>query len=226
MTEKNQKKSKGDASEDGWYWMDCDYMSGACYAYENSKKHIFYGEIAGTQKDFGIAVSHLILGIEEMMKSVLLISLYSYEYLLTSQEKRKIFTRHDFKHSNVKELVSSLSEQNIESYHENPFAFFDSHRGNKLQTIAHFLSKGLQLGSLQDQEVKQLADLINKANDLKNRGFYVNYQGKWIVPDEIGKKAFTKYHALSKRLLGYIQPVFTIPVTDERLQTFIEGNWL
>lgn len=200
-------------------------MSGACYAYENSKRHLFYGEIAGTQKDFGIGVSHLILGVEEMIKSLLLVSLYGYKYLLTSEEKRKIFTRHDFKHSNAKELLSSLSEKNIEAYHENPFTFFDSGNGNKFQTVAHFLSKGLQLGSLKEQDVKQLTDLINRANILKNQGFYVDYQANWITLGEVNIKVFCKYHGLAKRLLAYIEPVFTMPLTDDRLQTFIEGKW-
>lgn len=217
------KSKQTDKEYEYGYWLDCDYMSGACFAYENGKKHLFYGNIAGTQQDYGIAVSHLVLSVEEMIKSLLLLCSYVYNDLLTTEEKRKIFIRHDYKHSNVKEFLFALSEKNISYYHENPF---DREITNKFQIIAHFLSRGLKLESLQERDIKQLIDLVNKANDFKNKGFYVDYQNNWITPDSITQKIFVKYHALSKRLLNYIEPIFTIPIIDERFQKFIEGNWV
>src|SRR5436190_20876247 len=120
------------------YWLDCDYMSGACFSYENGMRHFKYSEIAASEKDFGFAVSHLVLGVEELIKSLLLICLYSDQNFLSTDEKDKIFLRHDFKHLNIRELFSSLCSDQIEEYHENPFTFFDSGKGNKFQTTAHF----------------------------------------------------------------------------------------
>ncbi|GAA0548308.1 hypothetical protein [Chitinophaga japonensis] len=217
------RRHKAPKDDEYGYWLDCDYMSGACYSFENSKRHLLYADMAQTQKDYGIGVSHLVLGIEEMIKSLLLISSYVYPYLLKPNEKQDLFIKHDYKHLNIKEFLTSLSDPNIESCHQNPF---DGGSDNKLQTVAHFLSKGLRLGSLQPIEVKQLIELMNKANTLKNCGFYVDYRHKWVLPDNISGKQFLKYHDLAKRLRSYIEPVFTIPITDERFQRFIDGNWI
>src|SRR5437868_13436103 len=214
------KAKKQEIDIDG-YWLDCDFDSGACYSFENGKKHLFYAEIAGTQKDYGIGVSHCVLSIEELIKSMVLISCYVYRYWLTNEEKRMVFTRHDFKQSNIKELLSSLSAKNINAYHANPFDFIDGEAGNKFQTIAHFLSVGLKLGTLDEDDVKDLIDLVNKANDYKNRGFYVDYKEKWIIPDSTSKEKFCNYHALTKRILTFIEPIFVTSITDDRFQKFI-----
>jgi AbiV family abortive infection protein len=207
--------------EDG-YWLDCDYVSGACYAYENGRRHLKYSKIAGKEKDFGFAVSHVVLGVEELIKGLILICSHGDRYFLSTEEKQKIFTHHNFKHFNIKQFFTALSAQEVEEYHEHPFSSIN----NKFQSTAHFLSKGLRLDTLDEDEVDNLIELMNSANQLKNRGFYVDYGADWVIPEGIGVELYSKYAKTGEILLKYVEPIFTLPVTDERLNTFLEGRWV
>ena len=208
------------------YWLDCDYISGACFSFENGMKHFKYGDIAAVGSDYGFAVSHLVLGVEELIKSLLLVCLHSNQYFLTTKEKEKIFSQHNFKHLNIKELFSSLLPERIEAYHENPFAFINSEQANKFQTTAHFLSRGLKLGTIEEDEINILLKLMSHANDHKNKGFYVDYRFDWKLPEDIDSNLYAEYKKLTNKLIGLIEPLFTMPITDERLQDFLEGEWI
>ncbi|RYE36679.1 MAG: hypothetical protein EOP48_29420, partial [Sphingobacteriales bacterium] len=57
------------------YWLDCDFVSGACYCYENALKHFEISNLLSGQLNFGFAVSHLVLGAEELIKALILVKL-------------------------------------------------------------------------------------------------------------------------------------------------------
>lgn len=208
------------------YWLDCDFVSGACFSYENSLRHIKYSNIAANESDYGFAVSHLILGIEELIKALLLVCCDGNRYFLSTNEKERVFAQHNFKHLNIKQLFTSLSDENIEEYHENPFSTYVLDNSNKFQSTAHFLSKGLSIGTLGENELETLISLLDKANDFKNKGFYVDYRGGWKLPEEIEIDTYTKYKDLTDKLVRFIQPIFTLPITDEGLQSFLDGKWV
>ncbi|GAA4344389.1 AbiV family abortive infection protein [Flaviaesturariibacter amylovorans] len=219
-------KKAAEALKKDWYWLDCDFMSGSCFAYENARKHFKYSDLSANEGDYGFAISHLVLGTEEMIKSILLLCSHANRYFLSTDEKEKIFSRHDFKHLNIKELLTSLSELRIESHHQNPFESIDSGCNNKFQTTAHFLGKGLMLGGLDDSEISQLLSVLNEANDYKNRGFYVDYRYDWKNPEDLGEKEYLQFNTLATKLTGFIKPIFELPITDDRLQRFLEGRWI
>ncbi|RYE51096.1 MAG: AbiV family abortive infection protein [Sphingobacteriales bacterium] len=209
-----------------WRWVECDHISGACYSFENAKRHYKYSDYAANEKDFGIAISHLILGMEEAIKSMLLICAHANRYFVPPEEMRQIFISHNFKHLNIKELLVSLSAKRIEAYHENPFVIMDSDDSNKFQTTAHFLSKGLMIEGLQEKEIKSLVNLITRSNEYKNRGFYVDYKADWVNPADIKENEYADYSRVVTKLLSCLEKIFKLPTTDERLQRFLDGNWI
>lgn len=64
-----------------------DYIEGACLTLENAKKHIIVSELLEKEGLFGIAISHLILGSEEYIKSFLLLNLSGVDDFLNENEK-------------------------------------------------------------------------------------------------------------------------------------------
>lgn len=199
-----------------------EYIYGACITYENSITHFKYGEIAAKEKDFGIAIAHLILGAEELIKALILICLHRDPHFIDDAEKEKLFTNHSFKHLNIKELFKACSELGIYEYENDSFySLLNSSQENKFQSTGHFLNKILGIFPINEDQLEDLFMLMDNSNQYKNRGFYVDFRFNWIVPEDIDDKDYSKYRVLVQKLNNYIQPIFTMPLTDERIINFI-----
>ncbi|PSR55914.1 hypothetical protein AHMF7605_21620 [Adhaeribacter arboris] len=208
------------------YWADCDLLSGACYSFENGKNHLLLSEAAANMQFYGFAVSHVILASEELIKALILIGLNNDIYFISPVERDKIFRNHSFKHLNIEEFLLSLTGYYITDYEYNwQYYFFTPHNAlSKFQSTAIFLSKALKLGELTEEEAEMLSELIKGANNLKNKGFYVDYQKDWMIPEDVDKICYQKYKNLSDKLLQFISPIFTMPLTDERIRSFLYGE--
>ncbi len=209
------------------YWLDCDYSDGACISYENSKKHFKYSGLAAESKDFGFAVSHLVLGVEELLKGLILLCLDRYPHFIDSDSKEKIFSQHNFKHFNAKEFLTALTVDSIGGYFRDPLYHLNSRNvANKFQRTAVFISKNLSKGEIVDDEIDDLVKLMDKANYYKNRGFYVDYDSGWRIPEDIKEPLYIQYKTLADKLMNFIEPLFITPLDDERMEYFLdESNW-
>lgn len=208
------------------YWLDCDYLSGACFSFENGKNHLVLSESAASLEFYGFAVSHIILASEELIKALVLIGLNGDREFICPAERDKIFKNHSFKHFNIEEFFLSLTGYYINDYEYNwqHYFFTPSNALNKFQSTSLFLSKALKLGELTGEESEMLSELMKSANNLKNKGFYVDYQGDWKVPEDVDKICYQKYKNLTDQLLQFISPIFTMPLTDERISSFLYGE--
>lgn len=65
---------------------------------------------------FGIAISHLILGSEEYIKSFLLLNLSGVDDFLNENEKVELFKNHKFKHKNIEDLLKSLTNEATDEF--------------------------------------------------------------------------------------------------------------
>jgi hypothetical protein len=101
------------------YWLDCDYISGACYCYENALRHFDTSKSLATIKNYGFGVSHLILGAEELIKSLILVRLNTERYFIEDAQKEELFKNHSFKHINIREFFRSLTEAEMNDYYDN-----------------------------------------------------------------------------------------------------------
>jgi AbiV family abortive infection protein len=208
------------------YWLDCDFLSGACFSFENGKNHLLLSESAATMKLYGFAVSNIVLATEELIKALVLVGLNGDRAFISTVEINKIFRDHSFKHLNIEEFLLSLTGYSIAEYEYNwQYYFLNPGKGlNKFQSTAFFLSKALKLGELTEDEADMLSELIKAANYLKNRGFYVDYHDNWRVPEDTECLQFEKYKSLADKLLQFISPIFTMPLTDERIRLFLYGE--
>ncbi len=71
------------------------------------------------------------------------------------------------------------------------------------------------------EDINGLIELLDSANDFKNKGFYVDYNFNWKIPSEISKETYEKYEGLTNKLTNFIEPIFTLPLTDERIMDFL-----
>lgn len=205
------------------YWLDCHFLTGACDSYENGKRHFHYSNIASKNKDFGFAISHLVLGAEEMIKALILICLHGDLYFLDTKEKESIFRHHTFKQVNIKEFLSALTNDLQQDYESNilEYTCYPEKCKNKYQATSIFLSKCLNLGVIDKTEIDKLIRLLDSANDFKNKGFYVDYWFDWKTPSDISKETYEDFENLANRLTNFIEPIFTLPLTDERIMDFL-----
>ncbi len=197
-------------------------INGACITYENSLTHFKYSDIAAKQDDYGFAISHLILGAEELIKALILICLNRNENFIDDAEKEKLFINHSFKHLNIKELFKACSELSVHEYESEALYYLsEADHANKFRFTGYFLNKSLGVLTINEEELDGICTLIDNSNAYKNKGFYVDFRSNWIAPENINKEEYLKYHLVVSKLKNYIEPLFTMPMTDERIQTFI-----
>lgn len=207
------------------YWLDCDFVSGACYSYDNGVQHIAASQVLANGRNYGFAVSHLILGAEELIKALILVFLNTDSHFIDNKRKEKLFSNHSFKHLNIKNFLLALSNDNLEEYDYNFFDYlFEKQPENDYQRKAHYLSKVLNLGAIDESELNDITELIKDANGLKNRGFYVDYDGDWKIPLDVDQTVYEKYLGLINKLMQFAQPVFTTPLDNDALISFIYGD--
>jgi AbiV family abortive infection protein len=209
-------------------WIDCYFLDGASLSYGNAQTHFKYSEIAANSKDYGFAVSHVVLGIEELIKAFLLICLNGTAHFIDDEQKMRMFRQHDFKHINIKDFLSALTEDALGEYAYNAIDYVTLEDSTKFRRVAYWLSKSFQLGQICENDIDELTAIINKANFYKNKGFYVgvNKFGSFEPPEDIKEETYLEFKKVSNVLTQFIMPVFEMPLSDNRIWDFLdESNW-
>lgn len=198
-----------------------DYVEGACLSLENGKRHFDASDlISGSH--IGIAISHLILGAEEYIKAILLLNLSRDKEFLTKKQKISLFQQHKFKHKNIAEFLNSLTDQSVECFEANLFSFLTLRYSpdSKFIRDGYFINKVWSFSKLEEKDIDRVMEWLNKANDLKNQGFYLDLKQKWESPERF-KRTDYQY---SKEIVGIlrkaIEPLFEMPITDDEFTNF------
>ncbi|MDN3579495.1 AbiV family abortive infection protein [Mucilaginibacter flavus] len=226
MRDKKMVKTLQSQDQIDGYWHDCDFVTGACDAYENASKHLAISELLAKQENYGFSVSHLVLGIEELIKALILMFLNSDRHFISHPHKEKLFANHGFKHINVKKFLSALTKESMDDYDSNWFDYyFNGNPNNTFQQKAYTISKLFNLGQINEQQIDQIIQLLDDANNLKNKGFYVDYDGGWLRPEDVGLATFDNYSNIGNTLMRFVKPLFTTPLLDnDELIEFIYGK--
>lgn len=203
-----------------------DYIEGACLTLENAKKHIIVSELLKKEGLFGIAISHLILGSEEYIKSFLLLNLSGVDDFLNENEKVELFKNHKFKHKNIEELLNSLTNEASEEFETGLFDRLVNNQepNSKFSIDGFYMNRVFDLISLTKQEANKILDWLKKANDLKNNGFYINLHNSWESPDRFTLSEYEEAFKIVKILKNTIEPLFTLPLTDDDLINYFNSK--
>ena len=207
------------------YWLDCDFVPGACDCYENAVKHFDTSNYLACHNNFGFAVSHLVLGAEELIKALVLVKLHTEPYFIDDVQKEELFRNHSFKHINIREFLQALTPDELHDYFESWYDMIGAaEQKNKFRKTGFFLSRTLQLGEIGEEDILEIEHLIQQANDFKNKGLYVDYRNNWQTPNDIEEKTFLQFNGLIQKLRQFIEPIFKTPLGDNEVTEFIYGS--
>lgn len=175
---------------------------------ENSQKH-YNAAIHLAQNNFyGIANSHLILAAEEAVKGFLfLIRCFVND---EDWEVEEIFKDHANKHRVAREayiswkhLLDSLSDS-MQTLFQNIGKLFGQDKDTIYRVSTQIVSDNLKRRMDNDnkEELKKEKKWWNKANQKKNRGFYVDYQNKkWKLPEDISQSEYLESKQIVEKMI-------------------------
>lgn len=170
---------------------------------ENAKQHIRCAELIFEKQIYGIANSHLILGAEEAIKATLLLA----RYLNVDSQIESItpyFRSHGAKHKKGKEMDEGYKA---------------------IVPIINALKAILSRDVL--SIIQNVLKLINphtsagwwgRANDQKNRGFYVDYTGgKWILPTHFSSEDYLDSKKVVQEIFDVLKLTESLKIDDYKL---------
>ena len=135
---------------------------------ENGKRHFLVADQIAAIKQYGMAISHLILGSEELLKGLVLLMDHKGFNLRKIKGISRIFGDHRARHSVLKETFSVWL------------------------TISGILRKKPSLKNFLVGTIEGISNYYwwHQADDMKNRGFYVDFKDVLIDPASIKKEQY------------------------------------
>jgi AbiV family abortive infection protein len=194
------------------------YYTGGKLAMENAQRLVDLSILAADKKSFGAGNSLLVLGAEEAVKGYLCIHKY-YRPLEEIPDFDQIFADHRVKHTHISKLLSSMKLVLEQS--QQALRYVDDNLGKLIELFTH--ESGIAPTSEQSEQLKQLiflmravahnplkysADELSKwwkqAEDIKQKGFYVDRNGKgWHDPGKANPSFNKKAREIVDMVLLY-----------------------
>lgn len=181
---------------------------GAKLAYRNALRHVKAARLLAHHGEYGNGISHLVLGIEEATKSLLLFG-YRFAPQIQIQHPEKvlqeIFRKHESKQVPFAVIVLMMQ------FTKKVITLLD--KGEK-----EFIK---ELPKWSDSQIKsdrstlgKIARVLRQINKFKNDGFYVDFRnGSWVDPKKKTKKDFVR---LEKIVAPYIEAFAAIFSMNEK----------
>lgn len=200
-----------------------DYIEGACLTLENAKRHIHASDVLSKEQLWGIAISHLILGAEEYIKSFALLCMSGESDFLDEKEKRELFKNHKFKHDNILGFFDAISNTAVNNFDNDLFDILvlNKEPASKYSRSGYYINKVFGLLSLTDDQLITIKDWLKTANDQKNNGFYLGLNDYWESPERYKEEDYQKSCDVVQLLKKSIEPLFEYPLTDDDLIDFL-----
>jgi AbiV family abortive infection protein len=171
--------------------------------FENGVKHITAAKEFGKKEMYGFAISHFVLGAEELIKYYVVMNQLVDNTLFQEADPSKkgnIFRRHRTKHKLIREFQEAISERFAEKHIQTVFLReigrpLDSEQEetlkNRFRHFGSFLALAFGENNLSDEDRKDFLAWLSKANESKNNGFYVdNRNGIFVGPNNISKEEY------------------------------------
>ncbi|MFY0602258.1 MAG: AbiV family abortive infection protein [Cyclobacteriaceae bacterium] len=208
--------------------------------FDNGLAHIVTAELLARCKKFGFAISHLVLGIEELIKYQVVQFHSGDNSAFTPSEtnpnhKKSIFRFHSTKHNLIREFQEAISSEfskNFDEYILRKFTGqeFDAQHEkvarNRFKEIGSFLGSAYSEVNLNDDEKKQFFTWLDKANELKNRGFYANTTDykKVQSPNSLTFEDYQLANKFARVILKQTKVIKDLDTTDEEFVEFLNSE--
>lgn len=144
--------------------------------FENGVSHIEAAEILSQNEMYGFAISHLILGMEELIKYMVIMLMkvnnYDFDHEVSPQKGNSIFNNHGKKHDLIKEFYEAISNKiaahNFEKIRQNATSSFNQ-RFNYWGLFFNLFASDF---GINNEEIPIFLKWLEDANHNKNLGFY------------------------------------------------------
>jgi AbiV family abortive infection protein len=196
--------------------------------YDNALLHINIAKKAAVEENYGSAVSHLILGAEELMKYQVCISFFAKTSQFDEKEFEAVFKDHKIKIKLFKEFQESISENFTNALSNSIVHGKDQSENpimkNRFKEIGSFLYHSYPELNLDLKKKKTFFDWLHNANNDKQKGLYVGYEnGKWTFPEDISKKNYDIALEFIDILSKQTEVIKHLDLTEDELTNFL--NW-
>lgn len=178
---------------------DQQLYEGFKHCCESAEAHVSCAETMEKAKHFGLANSHLILGVEEAIKGLLILNrLLRVDIPIKSIEP--YFKYHQEKHKQGKNMTFDMENHGVVVDFPLILTTMVGYFSKKLNK-ADLLKLGIDFAFIRPIDEAWWKE----ANDKKNAGFYVDYNnGKWKPPTYISADDYMQSKQQTKRLFGYL----------------------
>ncbi|HEU5289347.1 MAG TPA: AbiV family abortive infection protein, partial [Cyclobacteriaceae bacterium] len=150
--------------------------------YSNGKKHIDLAKRLGSENDFGTAVTFLVLGIEELIKFLVIQMSLGEDKRFSDKELNKLFSSHTDKHKIIIEFLEATKPIFAENFvlslfnKMNNLPLTDELKevdNNRFKELGSMV--GLTEKHLTEEEIEAFIEwLARNADKHKNKGLYVD----------------------------------------------------
>jgi AbiV family abortive infection protein len=162
-------------------------------AVQSALRHRIKGVSSAASSDYGMAISHLILGTEELSKGILFYFQALEVDVKNVPKVHLFFTDHIIKHrlavfvhtmfAVIKPFMGMVYKIREELHNPNAEV-------NYTETEKAFMNKDEEKIKVLFSDIPGMFDWWDEANIKKNEGFYVDYTTKLISPQDITKPEF------------------------------------
>lgn len=201
--------------------------------FDNGLRHIECAKLLGQNKDFGFAISHLILGIEELIKYQVVMTKsvndYSFDDVIDPQKRKSVFRDHLTKHSLLREFQESTGDDFSSKFHELIFLKATGQdvthvhpevNDNRFKEWGAFFAIAGSDMNIPESQRNAFFEWLKNANDLKNKGFYANWiNNNMETPSDVTLTQFEEALGYATSILKQTEFMKSVDLSDDE---FIE----
>jgi AbiV family abortive infection protein len=206
--------------------------------FENGVRHIEGAKLLAEINMFGFAISHLILGIEELIKYQVVmtksVNKYSFDDVIDPQQKKSIFRNHLTKHDLIKEFLESTSSEFANEFFNKTFQRLTGQISSEDNSPilknrfkewgAFFAFAGADLNISEEKRDDFFAWLKN-ANSLKNKGFYVNWENKFLeTPNSMTLDDYQAAFSYASVILKQTEFMKSVDLSDKGISALLNSD--
>lgn len=207
--------------------------------FDNGLAHINSAKLLADNGKFGFAISHLILGMEELIKYQVVLNYFANSTSFDDKEvnpknRNSIFKDHLKKHDLIKEFQQSISKEFSDTFHDYVLHLAtgqelkEKHleiQKNRFKEIGSFFSVSYTEINIPESERASFFEWLGKANNLKNNGFYVNWtMENFETPNDIEKTHYETALKFVDAILKQTEVIKSLDLTDDELIEILNSD--
>src|SRR5438105_7215441 len=213
-----------------------DAPQGALLALTSARRHLRAADTLSKTRLYGPACSHVILSLEELAKSWTL-TLIGMGIDIPKKLVGEVLRNHDARHAITFTTLYGFMIQNMVGLAarrvQKRYRVKDNPRELQLEFEREVqkVFRSLRYKSQSRNPLLALVRLTSGANELKNRGLYVDFDGNdWTHPGRLSKKEFATAYDIAKALIQVLgQTIRGINKTgyeaDEQTKAFLRDQF-